>query len=119
MHRQLLAYPLILARLKGKEGCLRGHVLRACSAAEIDLEEDQGVQVDEDASSQSDLLLAVLVSCKTYRGPTLWHTEPRPDFPNGIPIVPITPLKTTFEFDGPEFNHLFDWHGALRVSHLV
>jgi hypothetical protein len=30
----------------------------------------------------------------------LWHTEPRPEFPNGIPIVPITPLKTTFEIDG-------------------
>ena len=31
----------------------------------------------------------------------MWHTEPRPDFPNcGIPIVPITPLKTTLEING-------------------
>jgi len=51
-------------------------------------------------SSRSELPLAVLVSCTTYHGPTLWHTEPRPDFPNGIPIVPITPLKTTFEING-------------------
>jgi hypothetical protein len=51
-------------------------------------------------SSRSELPLAVLVSCKTYKGPTLWHTEPRPGFPNGIPIVPITPLKTSFEIDG-------------------
>lgn len=51
-------------------------------------------------SPQSDLPLAVLVSCKTYGGPTMWHTEPRSDFPNGVPIVPITPLKTTFEIDG-------------------
>jgi hypothetical protein len=26
--------------------------------------------------------------------------EPRPDFPTGIPIVPVTPLKTTFELNG-------------------
>jgi len=51
-------------------------------------------------SSRSELPLAVLVSCKTYNRPTLWHTEPRPDFPNSIPIVPITPLKTTFEING-------------------
>lgn len=51
-------------------------------------------------SSRSDLPLAVLVSCKTYNGPTLWRTEPRPLFPQGIPIVPITPLKTTFDIDG-------------------
>ena len=24
----------------------------------------------------------------------------RPDFPTGIPIVPVTPLKTTFELNG-------------------
>jgi hypothetical protein len=51
-------------------------------------------------SSRSELPLAVLVSCKTYKGPTLWHTEPCPGFPNGIPIVPITPLKTSFEING-------------------
>jgi hypothetical protein len=46
------------------------------------------------------LPIAVLVSCKTYEGPTLWHTEPRPDFLTGIPIVPMTPLETTFEMNG-------------------
>jgi hypothetical protein len=51
-------------------------------------------------SSKSELPLAVLVSCRTYKGPTLWHTEPCPGFLNGIPIVPITPLKTSFEIDG-------------------
>ena len=51
-------------------------------------------------SSRSELPIAVLVSCKTYKGPTLWRTEPRPDFPTGIPIVPVTPLKTTFELNG-------------------
>jgi ATP-dependent exoDNAse (exonuclease V) alpha subunit len=45
----------------------------------------------------SDLPLAVLVSYKDYKGPTLWRTEPREGFPGGIPIVPICPLKTTFE----------------------
>jgi hypothetical protein len=30
----------------------------------------------------------------------MWHTEPRPGFPDGIPIVPVTPLKTTFELGG-------------------
>lgn len=51
-------------------------------------------------STRSELPLAVLVSCKTYKGPTLWHTEPRPDFPNGVPIVPVTPLTTTFDING-------------------
>jgi len=44
-------------------------------------------------SSRSELPIAVLVSCKTYTGPTLWCTEPRPGFP-------VTPLKTTFELNG-------------------
>jgi hypothetical protein len=44
--------------------------------------------------------LAALVSCPTYTGPTLWYTEPREGFPNGIPILPIVPLKTTFEING-------------------
>lgn len=50
-------------------------------------------------ASRSELPLAVLVSCPTYKGPTLWHTEPRPNFPDGIPIIPITPLKTSFEIN--------------------
>ncbi|KAI1783638.1 hypothetical protein LXA43DRAFT_850307, partial [Ganoderma leucocontextum] len=41
-----------------------------------------------------------LVSCPTYSGPTLWRTEPRTGFPDGVPIVPITPIKTTFEAKG-------------------
>lgn len=48
----------------------------------------------------SDLPLAVLVSCKTYTGPTLWRTEPRPSFPKGIPIVPVVPLKSTMDING-------------------
>ncbi|KJA21972.1 hypothetical protein HYPSUDRAFT_113126, partial [Hypholoma sublateritium FD-334 SS-4] len=40
-----------------------------------------------------------LVSCTTYKGPTLWHTDLRPGFPDGIPIIPITPLKTSFEIN--------------------
>jgi hypothetical protein len=32
--------------------------------------------------------------------PTSWRTEPRPNFPTGIPIFPVTPLKTTFELNG-------------------
>jgi hypothetical protein len=51
-------------------------------------------------ASRSELPLAVLVSCKTYKGLTLWHTEPCPSFPDNVPIVPIAPLKTTFEFNG-------------------
>lgn len=50
-------------------------------------------------ASQSDLPLTVLVSCTTYNGPTLWHTDPHPGFPNGIPIIPITPLKMSFEIN--------------------
>ncbi|KAJ6576938.1 hypothetical protein DFH09DRAFT_821331, partial [Mycena vulgaris] len=41
-----------------------------------------------------------LVSCPTYTGPTMWRTEPRPDFPDGVPIVPIQPVKSSFEYDG-------------------
>ena len=34
-------------------------------------------------------------------GPTLqWGTEPRTGFPGGVLIVPITPIKTTFETKG-------------------
>jgi len=29
----------------------------------------------------------------------LWHTEPCPEFPNSVSIVPMTPLKTTFEIN--------------------
>jgi hypothetical protein len=51
----------------------------------------------ECGAESSDLPLAVLVSCKDYKGPTLWRTEARERFPLGIPIVPIVPLKTSFE----------------------
>jgi len=48
----------------------------------------------ECGAESSDLPFAVLVSCKDYKGPTLWQTEPpREGFPEGIPIVPITPLE--------------------------
>ncbi|OBZ66500.1 hypothetical protein A0H81_13517 [Grifola frondosa] len=53
-----------------------------------------------EGSERSDLPIAVLVSCKTYSGPTLWRTQPREGFPEGIPIVPITPIKSTFELKG-------------------
>ncbi len=53
-----------------------------------------------EGSERSEIPLAVLVSCPTYSGPTLWRTEPRPGFPEGIPIVPITAIKTTFEGKG-------------------
>lgn len=51
-------------------------------------------------ASRSDLPIAVLVACPTYKGPTLWRTPPAPDFPHGIPLVPITPFKATFEIGG-------------------
>jgi hypothetical protein len=50
-------------------------------------------------SSQSELPITVWFRV-THKGPTLWHTEPRPNFPTGIPIVPVTPLKTTLELNG-------------------
>jgi hypothetical protein len=33
-----------------------------------------------------------------------WHTEPRLGFPDGIPIVPVTRLKTSFELDGKDMS---------------
>ncbi|KAF5336454.1 hypothetical protein D9611_006665 [Ephemerocybe angulata] len=52
-------------------------------------------------ASRSDIPLAVLVSCREYKGPTLWRTAPElPNFPNGVPIIPISALKTTFEVNG-------------------
>jgi len=51
----------------------------------------------EEGAKRSDLPLAVLVSCPTYNGPTLWHTEPQPGFPEGVPIAPIAPMKTTWQ----------------------
>jgi hypothetical protein len=48
----------------------------------------------ECGAESSDLPLAVLVSCKDYKGPTVWRTEARERLPLGIPIVP---LKTSFE----------------------
>jgi hypothetical protein len=45
-------------------------------------------------------LIFLFVSCPTYKGPTLWRTAPRPGFPQGVPIVPIPPVKSTFECGG-------------------
>jgi hypothetical protein len=47
----------------------------------------------------SDLTSAVLVSCKDYnlKAPTPSQTEPQEVFPEGMPVFPITPLKTSFE----------------------
>ena len=55
-------------------------------------------------SSRSDLPLAVLVSCPGITSPTLWRTEPRPDFPEGFPIIPIPPVKSTFEHGGKNMS---------------
>ena len=55
-------------------------------------------------SSRSDLPLAVLVSCPTYTGPTMWRTEPSDDFPDGIPIIPIPPVKSSFEHGGKNMS---------------
>ncbi|EPQ51257.1 hypothetical protein GLOTRDRAFT_4877, partial [Gloeophyllum trabeum ATCC 11539] len=41
-----------------------------------------------------------LVSCRSYHGPTLWHTEPRPGYPDGVPVIPVTAIKSTFEHGG-------------------
>ncbi|KAJ3501747.1 hypothetical protein NLJ89_g9201 [Agrocybe chaxingu] len=60
----------------------------------------EDVRIWAEGSSRSELPIAVLVSCKTYRSPTLWYTEPRPGFPTRIPIIPITPFKTMFEMNG-------------------
>lgn len=51
-------------------------------------------------ASRSELPLAVLISCETYMGPTLWRTPPKPGHPEGIPIIPIPPIKSTFENEG-------------------
>ncbi|KAK7677929.1 hypothetical protein QCA50_019119 [Cerrena zonata] len=51
----------------------------------------------QEGSERSDLPIAVLVSCKTYSGPTLWHTEPQLGFPAGIPVIPITAIRSTSE----------------------
>src|SRR5882724_3938332 len=48
-------------------------------------------------AESSNLPIAILMSCKEYKGPTLWRTEPHNGFPVGIPIIPITPLKNSFE----------------------
>ncbi|KAM5545625.1 hypothetical protein V8D89_000663, partial [Ganoderma adspersum] len=53
-----------------------------------------------EGSERSALPIAVLVACPTYSGPTLWRTEPRDGHPDGVPIVPITAIKTTFEAKG-------------------
>ena len=51
----------------------------------------------ERGAEKTNLPCAVLLSCLDYNGPTLWRTEPRPDFPRGVPVIPITPIKTSFE----------------------
>ena len=51
----------------------------------------------EPGAESSHLPLAVLLSCKEYSGATLWRTHPQEGFPEGIPILLITPLKTSFE----------------------
>ncbi len=68
-------------------------------------------------SERSDLPLAVLVSITTYTGPTLWRTEPRPGFPNGVPVVPITPMTTIFELHG-KYN-LARTHVPLRLAWAI
>jgi hypothetical protein len=40
---------------------------------------------------------SVVSQCLTYNGPTLWQTEPQPGFPDGVPIIPIAPMKTTWQ----------------------
>ncbi|KAJ7769636.1 hypothetical protein DFH07DRAFT_735837 [Mycena maculata] len=60
--------------------------------------------------------LAILVSCKTYTGPTLWRTEPRPDFPEGIPVIPIPPVKSNFDIGG---KHLARTQAPLRLAWVV
>ncbi|KAJ6512812.1 hypothetical protein C8R45DRAFT_812587, partial [Mycena sanguinolenta] len=71
--------------------------------------------------SRCDLPLAVLVSCPTYTGPTRWHTEPRPNFPDGVPIVPIPPIKNSFEHgsSSPPRLVLSASPGPLRLAWAV
>ncbi|CAK5270705.1 unnamed protein product [Mycena citricolor] len=57
-------------------------------------------------ATTSDLLEVVLVSCKDYTGPTSWRTEPRPGFPNGIPIVPVPAVKSTFDVGGKQVSRV-------------
>jgi hypothetical protein len=47
----------------------------------------------ECGAESSDLPLTVLVSCKDYKGPTLWRTEARERFPLGIPDCPNRPFE--------------------------
>lgn len=55
-------------------------------------------------STRSELPLAILVSFPSYTGPTLWRTEPRPGFPDGVPIVPLTSIKSTFNVSGKQMS---------------
>ncbi|CAK5263583.1 unnamed protein product [Mycena citricolor] len=58
-------------------------------------------------ASTSDLPEVVLVSCKDYTGPTLWRTEPQlPDFPGGVPIVPIPTVKSTFNVGDKQMSRV-------------
>lgn len=67
-------------------------------------------------SSRSDLPLAAMVSCPTYTGPTLWRTDPRPGYPDGIPIVPVAPMKSTFKYQG---KHVSRTQLPLRLAWAV
>ena len=49
-------------------------------------------------ASRSDLPIAVLVSCPSYSGPTLWRTR------DNVPIIPVTPVKSTFEIGGTTYS---------------
>src|SRR5882724_9304551 len=49
------------------------------------------------ATESSDLPIAILMSCKENKCLMLWRMEPRNGFPDGIPIILITPLKNLFE----------------------
>jgi hypothetical protein len=40
-----------------------------------------------------DLPPVVPMECETYTGPTLWGTEPREKFPEGVSMLPIPVLK--------------------------
>ena len=42
----------------------------------------------------SEIGMGARVSCKDYKGPILWQTEPREGFPEGIPIRSLAPHNT-------------------------
>jgi hypothetical protein len=75
----------------------------------------------ECGAESSDLPFAVLVSCE------VWRTGPREGFLEGIPIVPTTPLKTSFESRSQQMAQTrlplrsawavtVHWHKSLRLG---